>query len=93
MPNTKHKIPQKDALPENFTSFDEFDEFWNTHSSADYEDQMTPIEADIQLSSEKIYCPIAKDVMLQVRTRAHQQGVSAETLVNLWIQEKVAQPA
>ena len=93
MPNIKLKSHTKDLLPENFTSFDEFDEFWDTHSSADYEDQMTPIGVDIQLSSEKVYCPIAKDVMQQVRMRAHQQGLSAETLVNLWIQEKVAQPA
>ena len=93
MPNIKTKIPKKDALPENFTSLEEFCEFWDTHSSADYEDQMTPVDAEITLSSEKVYCPIAKDVIQQVRTRAHQQGVSTETLVNLWLQEKIAQPA
>lgn len=83
----------KDPLPENFTTLEEFWEFWDTHSSADYEDLMTPVEAEINLSSEQVYCPIAKDVIHQLRTQAHQQGISTETLVNLWLQEKLAESA
>lgn len=82
---------QRDPLPDNFTSLETFWEFWDTHSSADYEDLMEPVETEIALATEKMYCPIARDVLQQVRTKAHQQGVSTETLVNLWLQEKVAQ--
>ena len=92
MANNK-KLLQRDPLPENFTTLEAFWEFWDTHSSADYEDVMEPVDAEIDLVSEKVYCPIAKDVMQHVRTRAQQQGVSTETLVNLWLQEKAAQSA
>ena len=92
MAKNKH-IEQRDPLPENFTSVEELREFWDTHSSADYEDLMEPVEIEIEISSDKIYCPIAKDVMLRVRKQAKQQGVSSETLVNLWLQEKSAQTA
>ncbi len=83
----------KDSLPENFTTLEAFWEFWDTHSSADYEDLMEPVEAEIDLSSAKVYCPIAKDVLVRLRSQAKRQGISTETLINLWLQEKIAQTA
>ena len=79
----------KDVLPENFVTLEELSDFWDTHSSADYEEVMEPVEAEIDLSFSKVYCPVAKDLLRQVRRRAHQQGVSTETLINLWLQEKL----
>ena len=79
----------KDVLPENFSTLEEFSEFWDTHSTADYEEAMEPVEVEINLASSKIYCPVAKDLLLQIRQQARQQGVSAETLINLWLQEKL----
>ena len=54
---------------------------------------MEPVEAEIDLSSEKVYCPVAKDLIIQARTQARQQGISTETLINLWLQEKIAESA
>ena len=79
----------KDILPDDFSTLEEFSAFWDTHSSADYEEVMEPVEVEIDLSSSKIYCPVAKDLLRQVRKEARQQGVSTETLINLWLQEKV----
>lgn len=55
---------KRDILPENFDSLETFWEFWDNHSSADYEDLMVPVEAEIDLSSSKIYCAIAKKARL-----------------------------
>jgi len=62
--------------------------FWDTHSTADYEDQIEDMDIDIR--SSKVYCAVAKDLLAQLRTRARQEGVSTETLINLWLQEKAA---
>jgi hypothetical protein len=83
------KSAPKDALPESFTTLDELSDFWDTHSTADYEEVMEPVEVEIDLSSSKVYCPVAKDLLRQVRKQARQQGVSTETLINLWLQEKL----
>lgn len=85
-------VTQGDTLPESFTALEDFWEFWDTHSSADYEDVMETVEVEIDLSSRKAYCAIAQDLLVQVRAQARQQGVSTETLVNLWLQEKVTEP-
>jgi len=88
MPDNK-KSPPRDVLPEDFQTLEELSDFWDTHSSADYEDVMEPVEAEIDLSSSKVYCPVAKDLLLQVRQQARRQGVSTETLINLWLQERL----
>jgi hypothetical protein len=66
---------------------------WDTHSSADYENTMEEVEIDVALSASKVYCAIAKDLLFEVQNRARQQGVSTETLINLWLQEKLAASA
>ena len=80
----------KDVLPDNFTSLDEFLEFWDTHSSADYEHSMETVAVEVELTSSKAYMPVAKDLLSKVRAQARRQGVSSETLVNLWLQERLA---
>lgn len=82
-------LSTRDPLPEDFTTLDEFWTFWDAHSSADYEDAMTPVEVEMDLSSSKVYFPVARDLLNQVRVQARRQGVSAETLVNLWLQERL----
>ncbi len=79
----------KDMLPENFDTVEELWSFWDTHSSADYEDVMEAVEVEVDLSTSRVYCPVAKDLVRQVRSRARQQGVSTETLINLWLQERL----
>jgi hypothetical protein len=84
---------RRDSLPENFSSLEEFWAFWDTHSTADYEDFMEDVDVHVDIRSSKIYCAVAKDIIAQLRTQARQQGISTETLVNLWLREKVAEVA
>ncbi|MEN8220452.1 MAG: CopG family antitoxin [Pseudomonadota bacterium] len=76
-------------LPENFETIEEFFCFWDTHSSADYEELMETVEVEIDLISSKTYCAISKELLSRVRTQAHRQGLSSETLINIWLQEKL----
>jgi len=87
------KSATRDALPESFTTFEELWGFWDTHSSADYEDTMEAVEVEIDLSSSKVYFPVAKDLLSKVRAQARRQGVSSETLINLWLQERLSASA
>ncbi len=80
----------KDTLPENFESLDGFWDFWDTRSSADFEDEMEDVNAVIELSSSKVYFAVAKDFVRPIRAQAREQGVSPETLLNLWLKEKIS---
>jgi hypothetical protein len=93
MPRSKPHADKRAPLPENFESIDEFQKFWGTHSSADYEDQMEDVDVDIDIRSSRVYCAVAKDLLAQLRTQARRQGVSTETLINLWLREKAMEAA
>ncbi len=83
------KIATRDLLPDDFATIEEFWGFWDTHSSADYEDVMEAVAVENDPVSSKVYFPVAKDLLGMVRTQARRQGVSPETLVNLWLQERL----
>lgn len=80
----------RDPLPESFDSLDEAGAFWDTHSSADYEDLMEDVNVDVDLASSKLYCAIDKDLARRLCEQAQRLGISTEELINGWLQEKIA---
>ncbi|MBC8232016.1 hypothetical protein H8E77_20905 [bacterium] len=42
----------RDPIPENFETLEEFWEFWDEHSLADYEDKLQDIEVEVNLQDE-----------------------------------------
>ena len=84
----KKKI-QRDPLPEEFKTIEEAAEFWDTRSLADYEDVQKDVEFEVELKSEKNYFAIEKELSESIDKLAQLKGVLPETLVNLWLKEKV----
>ena len=80
---------ERDLLPEEFTSIEEAANFWDTHSLADYEDLQKDIEFEVELKSEKNYFAIEKELSDSIDKLAQAKGVLPETLVNLWLKEKL----
>jgi hypothetical protein len=93
MAKSKKDLPRRDALPEEFGSLDELWAFWDTHSTADYEDLMEDADFRVNIRSSKTYCAVANDIVKQLRAQARRQGVSTETLINLWLRDKVKEVA
>jgi len=90
MPKREAAKKQSDPLPGNFESLGSFWTFWDAHSTADYEHLMQDVEVTVNVRTSKTYCPLARDVAERVRDEAQRQGVSTETLVNLWLRDRVA---
>ncbi len=70
-------------------SYKEIGEFWDTHDLADYWDQTEPVEFEVDIQSEARYYPLESTLAASVAKIAWQRGVSVETLLNLWVQEKL----
>ncbi len=69
-------------------SYQEIGEFWDTHDLGEFWDETTPVEFEIDLHSETTYYALESNLSMNLRKLAEQRGVSAETLLNLWVQEK-----
>ncbi len=81
----------RDPIPQNFNSVDEFDEFWSTHSTADYDDLFHDVHFNIKLEDEPISLKPA--VARALRTRARQQNMSVNDLINVLLEEKLKEAA
>ena len=83
---------ERDPLPETFDTFEEMADFWDTHDVTDYEEYLTPVDATVS-SQPKHHYVITLSGSLETLLREVQQkeGVSLNTLINLWVQEKLQQ--
>ena len=70
-------------------SYKEIGEFWDTHDLSDYWDQTEPVKFEVDIQSELTYYALDNELSTKVRTIAKRRGVSADTLLNLWVQEKL----
>ncbi len=51
---SKMQALQRDPLLENFRSLEEFWTFWDTHSTADYEDLMEDVQVEVKIHPENL---------------------------------------
>jgi hypothetical protein len=63
-------------------------EFWDTHDTADYPAEW--VEFEVAVEARRHYVAVDPDILVGVRRVAHARGLSTESLVNLWLQERLA---
>ncbi len=85
---SKDKKKPIEPIPDEFTSIEEAAEFWDRHSLADYWDQTQEVEIEVQ-APRRQWIPLASDLANKTAEKARQEGVSLETLVNIWVAEKL----
>lgn len=75
------------SIPDNMT-IEEASEFWDAHDVADYPSHVVQMQ---YAPEERItFVAIANHFVNPLEQLAHKDGISLETLVNLWIQEKLS---
>jgi len=74
-------------------SYKEIGEFWDTHDLADYWDQTESVEFEVDIRSETTYYALDKQLSQKLAKVAEERGVSTETLLNMWVQEKLLEQA
>jgi len=70
-------------------SYKEIGEFWDTHDLSDFWDQTKRVKFEVGIESETTYYSLDKKLSEKVQSIANKRGVSPDTLVNLWVQEKI----
>jgi hypothetical protein len=73
----------------NASSYKEIGEFWSDHDLTDFWDQTEPVEFEVDIQSEKMYYPLERDLANEITRIAQMRGIAAETLINLWVKEKL----
>jgi hypothetical protein len=83
------KKEARDPVPK-FKNLEEEVEFWENHDLTDYHDYWREVkEVEIELNSR--HFRLEDELAKKIGQLARQRGVSSETLVNLWVQQKLAE--
>lgn len=83
----KNKDEQLSSISKAST-IEEIADFWDTHSLADYWDQTHEVEFETRAKHRR-RVTLAPEVYGQVEAHARVLGVLPETLVNLWLAERI----
>ena len=73
----------------NAKSYKEIGEFWDIHDLSDFWEQTKRAKFEVNIESEMTYYSLDKKLAEEVQSIAQKRGVSADTLINLWVQEKI----
>jgi hypothetical protein len=72
-------------------SYQEIGEYWDAHDLGEIWDETKEVIFEVDLESDVFYYAVETSLSSKLHLIAEKRGVSAETLVNLWLQEKVNQ--
>ena len=70
-------------------SYAEIGEFWDEHDLSDFWKKTKKVKFDVVLEPEATYYPVEKNLSEKIQLVARKQGVSSDTLVNLWLEQKI----
>lgn len=86
MPNKPKVI---DPIPEEFASYEEAAEFWDTHDTTDYLDSFETVSVQAELKNRRFEIEIDADLMPVLSKQAQSRGVKVSRLVSEMLREKV----
>jgi len=69
-------------------TLEEIADFWDTHSLDDYWDQTREAEFTVR-AQQRRRITLMPEVYMQVEAQARERGILPETLVNLWLAERL----
>ena|SRR5438046_2776166 len=72
-------------------TLEEIAEYWDTHSLAEHWDESNRVEFEVRFPRRRRVA-LDPDVYTQVAAQAQRRGILPETLVNLWLLERLRQP-
>jgi len=82
---------ERDPIPEHFKSIEEAAEFWDSHDLGDYWDLTKEAEFEAGIQRRVFLTALEPELAKRLSDCARKQGVSTETLINVWLSEKLAE--
>ncbi|MEW6284984.1 MAG: CopG family antitoxin [Chloroflexota bacterium] len=80
MPANKSSISKANSL-------EKMGEFWDKHDFTEFDDPNAP---DVEFRVT-VAIPVEPDLLSDIEELAHRRGINVETLVNLWLKEKLVE--
>lgn len=79
-----------DSIPEEFASYEEAAEFWDTHDTTDYPDAFRTVEVETEFRGRYHEIEIAEDVVMVLQKRAQQLGIPVGELASYLLRQELS---
>ncbi len=73
------------------SSYREIGAYWDEHDLEEAWDPSRKVEMDVDIQARRRYFPLDQELSRKIDEAARRRGVTSETLLNLWVQEKPLQ--
>ena len=80
----------REPIPKYFKSVADASAFWDSHDLIDYLGQTREVKAEVDIRRRVFLTALEPELAKKLIACARKQGVSTETLINVWLTEKVA---
>ena len=79
-----------EPISDEFKTIMEASDFWDKHDITDYWDDTKEVKFSVSLKKEPRYIALEESIAKKALAVAKKKHVSIETLVNLWLKEKLS---
>ena len=70
-------------------SYGQLGEYWDKHDLSEVWGKTRKVKFEVVAEPEATYYPVERDLSAKIRSVAKKKGVSSDTLVNLWLEQKI----
>lgn len=79
-----------EPIPEHFNSAEEAGEFWDTHSAADYWDEMEEVDMEFDIQERVFLVPVDQRMYERIRQKAEAKQSSVEEVLHTLLEREFA---
>jgi len=87
----------KDEIPEEFETIEQIQDFWDTHSTADYWDEMEDVEMELspalksKIELRKLYhlLGLSNEQVVSIENEARIENIDSKKLISKWVLERL----
>ncbi len=90
MPTKMPKDKPVDPIPEEFASYEEAAEFWDTHDTTDYPDAFRTVEVVTRFRRRYYEIEVEADVIKTLQAQAQKKGVTISRLASDLLRQQLA---
>jgi len=80
---------KKDLIPDEFDSYEDAGEFWDTHSAVDYWDEMEDVECEVDIQSRRFAVTLENEIYQRVEKLASEHHLLPDDFLNKFLRNKL----
>ena len=89
MNDSNRKYTQVDPIPDEFASYEEAAEFWDTHDTADYPEEFVTVHIETELRQRHYEVELDEDVVITLRRLATKKGIAVRELASELLRDRL----